>query len=78
MTKHEIPGELELLESARGLPGSAAKAQITIEVLLLVPCAFYRSPHSNSIHEVPFAGEFYLPFLPACGGLASSFNSYAV
>lgn len=75
MTEHEIPGELEKQKSARGLTGSAAKKQITIEILLLIPFAFYRPPYPTPTWEVQLAKEFYGPFLPEYGGLASSFNS---
>lgn len=79
MMEHEISGKLEKHKSATGLTGSAAKsidnnwglASCTI-------CFLLASTHCSSIREVQFAVEFYLLFLPQCGGLASSFNRYAI
>lgn len=79
MMKHEISGKLEKHKSATGLTGSAARsidnnwglASCTIYFLLA-------STHCSSFRAMQFAVEFYLLFLPQCGGLAPSFNRYAI
>lgn len=52
-----------------------SKAQITTEILLLIPFAVYRPPHSIPTWETQFAKEFYVPFLPEYGSSVPSFSS---